>query len=169
MTTATVQQKQQQPLSLDDKVTIARVLTWDYCKEIHPEQIVTIWMEGEIAWIRLDEGCVPIHRDTFKEILAAQREIEERGDDREPIETRTHQDNEKLVLAPLENVPHAYKVNFEDKFLGHVYRSLLLGGWSISASLNTQDKASFADPFDAAERLFLDWQVEQELGFSLPY
>ncbi|MGK7925080.1 MAG: hypothetical protein AB4290_07490, partial [Spirulina sp.] len=128
---------------------------------IHPEQIVTIWMEGDIAWIKLDKGCVPIHKETFKDILAAQREIEENGDDREPIETQTHQ-GQLLTLVPVENVPHAYKVCLADEFLGFTYRSLLLGGWS-----NDKCQSSFADPFDAAERLLVDWDVEQEIGSEI--
>ena len=156
-------QRQQQPLSIEERATIARVLSWDTCEDVHPEQIEAIWMEGDIAWIRLDKGCVPIHKQTFQDILAAQREIETKGDDRENIETRTHQ-NELLNLVPVQNVPHAYEVFYLGQPLGYVYCSLLLGGWG-----NTQCKASFVDPFDAAERLFLDWQVERELGFTLPY
>ncbi|MBD1882143.1 hypothetical protein, partial [Coleofasciculus sp. FACHB-T130] len=65
------------PLSIDEKITIAKVLSWDTYQEVHPEEIITIWMKEDILWTLLSGNrAIPIHKDTFKSIRDAQRQSE---------------------------------------------------------------------------------------------
>ncbi|MBD1878391.1 hypothetical protein, partial [Coleofasciculus sp. FACHB-T130] len=65
------------PLSIDEKITIAKVLSWDTYQEVHPEEIITIWMKEDILWTLLSGNrAIPIHKETFKNIRDAQRQSE---------------------------------------------------------------------------------------------
>lgn len=63
-----------EPLSRQDKETIAAVLTWDLCKPVTPEEVETIRVDGEWVAVRLScRRAVPIHRDIFRSILQQQK------------------------------------------------------------------------------------------------
>ena len=63
-----------EPLSRQDKATIAAVLTWDLRKPVTPEEVEAIRVRGE--WVAVHLSChraVPIHRDVFRSILRQQQ------------------------------------------------------------------------------------------------
>lgn len=63
-----------EPLSRNDKATIAAVLTWDLCNRITPEEVEAIRVDGEWVAVRLSyRRAVPIHRDVFRSILQQQQ------------------------------------------------------------------------------------------------
>ena len=64
-----------EPLSRNDKATIAAVLTWDLRKRITPEEVEAIRLNGEWVAVQLTfRRAVPIHRDVFLSILQQQDE-----------------------------------------------------------------------------------------------
>lgn len=73
MQTATLLRKTA-PLSSEDKVAIAAVLTWDLCKKVTPEEVEAIQVNGEWVAVRLSfQRAVPIHRDVFRSIRQQQQ------------------------------------------------------------------------------------------------
>jgi hypothetical protein len=63
-----------EPLSRNDKATIAAVVTWDLCKLVNPEEVEAIRVNREWVAVRLScNRVVPIHRDVFRSILQQQQ------------------------------------------------------------------------------------------------
>lgn len=61
------------PLTASDRIRIAKVLSRDLCRTVHPEEVEAICMEVDILWVKLTVGAVPIHKETFKAIDEAQQ------------------------------------------------------------------------------------------------
>jgi hypothetical protein len=62
------------PLSLEERGTIAAVLTWDLCKRVEPEEVEAIQVNGEWVAVRLScQRSVPIHREVFRSIRQQQQ------------------------------------------------------------------------------------------------
>lgn len=73
MQTAT-QTRKTAPLSSKDRMAIAAILTWDLCKQIAPEEVEAIQVNGEWVAVRLSyQRAVPIHRDVFRSIRQQQQ------------------------------------------------------------------------------------------------
>ncbi|MBV9386029.1 MAG: hypothetical protein JOZ78_06345 [Chroococcidiopsidaceae cyanobacterium CP_BM_ER_R8_30] len=73
---AATKPKTTEPLSHQDKETIAAVLTWDLCKPVMPEEVEAIRVDGEWVAVRLScRRAVPIHRDVFRSILQQQKAL----------------------------------------------------------------------------------------------
>ena len=62
------------PLSPKERGAIAAVLTWDLCKQVAPEEVEAIRVNGEWVAVRLSsQRCVPIHREVFLSIRQQQQ------------------------------------------------------------------------------------------------
>jgi len=69
-----IRPKTTEPLSRNDKATIAAVLTWDLRKQVTPEEVEAIRVSGEWVAVRLScHRAVPIHREIFRSILQQQQ------------------------------------------------------------------------------------------------
>lgn len=76
MLTATRPQKTA-PLSSNDRVTIAAVLSWDLCKLVTPEEVEAIAVQGEWVAVYLTSyRAVPIHKEVFRSIRQQQEALQ---------------------------------------------------------------------------------------------
>lgn len=115
------------PLSLDDRLTIAQALTWDLQREVHPEEIEGIRLDHDILWVKLSSGSNPIHRETFKSILATQRQQQAQSELNQYIETQAQE------LAPEVEIDRTeegvYRAWMGTQLIGTFYYNRKLGKW----------------------------------------